>query len=511
MKLQYSTLEENGLEEAAENEVVTSEQFVSIERNVSREGSPTREADKKTNFRGKLLASLAFVLIVVVSGSIALLKTRTSQNQQRSTQEESGNSRRFLWLSDFHLDPFYGTELANVHLEGANCRRKDAPKFGAYGCGSPLALVESVVGEASRIATVDFILYSGDYQRHDVAAATDKPWQLLSEVISTVRGVFERHFPNASAVLVPSVVMGNNDFIPDYFVNVTTQNAYRGDDDSSYVPNEYLAHVAELWEAHLSEQEAKSFSHGGYLCRRLAEGFYLLVLNTVVYSSKAWGPNTGSDPFGQLRWLRRLLLSLRDQGAVAYIHGHIPPILDSYAASPMMKPEFAEALNYLFAEFEDVIAAHLFGHLHSNEMRVLPGVSGSGAPLLVQGSTAPCYSSNPFFSVAEYDARTSRVLDFSTYMVDLRGSTTEPADGPAAARVFPSARRFFGLGEITNAEVRALAARLGRNDSVWERYRDVWYKGLPQPPCEGGCRGRFACLVSDGYSQQALDSCLLAS
>ncbi len=81
----------------------------------------------------------------------------------------AASTGEFVWFSDLHWDPEYGTPKAKKHLAGAPCQNADAPKFGAYGCGSPKALVESSIAEAALASggNPDFILLTGDLLRHD--------------------------------------------------------------------------------------------------------------------------------------------------------------------------------------------------------------------------------------------------------------------------------------------------------------------------------------------------------
>ena len=70
----------------------------------------------------------------------------------------------------------------------------------------------------------EFLLYSGDYQRHSVEKVTDDLWETFENVVVTVRNLFSETFGNGKVHMVPTILMGNNDFIPDYFVNGETQS-----------------------------------------------------------------------------------------------------------------------------------------------------------------------------------------------------------------------------------------------------------------------------------------------
>jgi hypothetical protein len=371
------------------------------------------------------------------------------------------------------------------------------------GCGSPPALVEEVLSRGATLGPLDFILYSGDYQRHDVDQVTDDLWGVLRGILAETRDMMASAFPDASLVMLPSVLMGNNDFIPDYFVNVTSERPWKP--DAGFPPNPYLSKVAQLWEEHLEPEEFGSFSYGGYLVRTLSPRLSLLVLNTVVYSPH--GTTTATDPFGQFAWARLQLQNARATGSVVFVHGHIPPIYDSWGPSPMMKPHFIARFLTLFAEFEDVIAAHLFGHLHSNELRAVPDLPADSPPLIIQASVAPCYNNQPFLTLATYDVAggSQRVTDLSAQYVDLAASDTE--GGARWVPLFDSVLHYLALPSLTNGAVLRLATEMASNDRLWSRYRDAWYKGVPQDSCQAACRATFACLLSDGFAMNNLQRC----
>ena len=85
------------------------------------------------------------------------------------------------------------------------------------------AALEKAAEESSRDGA-EFVLYSGDYQRHSVERVTDDLWGTFESVVVTVRDLFSETFGNGKVHMVPTILMGNNDFIPDYFVNGEPQS-----------------------------------------------------------------------------------------------------------------------------------------------------------------------------------------------------------------------------------------------------------------------------------------------
>ena len=150
----------------------------------------------------------------------------------------------------------------------------------------------------------------------------------------------------------------------------------------------------------------------------MTAGLTLISINTVPYSSKCTpAPSCGgSDPYGQFAWLRLQLDVVRASGRHAYLVGHIPPVLDSYFSvgstpNELWTEAHQQAFYAVVEEYNDVIVAQLFGHLHTNEFRLpLRGARMSSA-ILLHSAVTPVYGNNPTFSVVEYDNVTGALLD----------------------------------------------------------------------------------------------------
>lgn len=126
------------------------------------------------------------------------------------------NIGTFLWVTDAHLDEFYGSSVANVHFAGAPCNRSDAPPYSAFGCGSNFALVNSAISAAANASVdvgfpnPDFILYTGDSVRHE-AQKTNDPNGTVVSAIEYMPPLFAKYFPNIPVIQQPPMEIGNND------------------------------------------------------------------------------------------------------------------------------------------------------------------------------------------------------------------------------------------------------------------------------------------------------------
>jgi len=165
--------------------------------------------------------------------------------------------------------------------------------------------------------------------------------------------------------------------------------------------------------------------------------------------------------------------------------------------------------------YRDVVASELFGHVHSNELRVVDSLPDDAAPMLILGSIAPGYTTNPFFDVVLYDrGETKRPRDLVTYQVDLavhNGTAKSDPDPDIWDRMFASLTSHLGMKALTNAETRLLGERMFADDTTFDAYFNYWYKGLDQPGCgtDGDCRRKEACLLPCGSVNETWQACLV--
>lgn len=165
-------------------------------------------------------------------------------------------------------------------------------------------------------------------------------------------------------------------------------------------------------------------------------------------------------------------------------------------------------------EYHDVIAAQMFAHVHSNELRALPnGLMPDGPPLLVQGSIAPCYTTNPFFTLVLFDRNeTLRPIDLVTYEVDLtvhdQSIAANPDSGGIWTRMFDNLTSYLNVAGLTNRDTQLLSERLVQNNATFEAYFQSWYKGTIQNCTTDTCRRKEACLVACGFDNTSWQDCI---
>ena len=144
----------------------------------------------------------------------------------------------FLWLSDTHYDPYYGTNCAfsSGYYGDVSCNDTDWPS-GQYGCDSPAALVQDALDFAGEVAAQpEFVVVSGDLVRHGVdslfcaeefreggeghddasvikAAHADfhpKAMEKAAEIAGGLVDMIGKAFPKTEVIMA----LGNNDVVP---------------------------------------------------------------------------------------------------------------------------------------------------------------------------------------------------------------------------------------------------------------------------------------------------------
>eukprot|EP00951_Prasinocladus_malaysianus_P009588 scaffold69997_cov29-Prasinocladus_malaysianus.AAC.1 len=80
----------------------------------------------------------------------------------------------------------------------------DATPLGQFGCGAPRALVDAALDKAVSLGPVDFVIYSGDYERHFLDQLQLDPWDVQSNITTTIIDMLTRKFAGAPLVVIPA-------------------------------------------------------------------------------------------------------------------------------------------------------------------------------------------------------------------------------------------------------------------------------------------------------------------
>lgn len=475
---------------------------------------------------------------------------------------------KVLWLSDFHLNPFY-TKLLGPSCKcmsygpywcdeerdwalpwpptGACVQGTNGNPWGQFGCDTPFILAESAIA-AARAACPEpmAVLVTGDYVAHEscqfpVTNPRDESVRIVRELSATVSAAFEH--PEVKHVHHPTqqltATMGNDDFVPDYLIN--GKNATDGRLADAPLPS--LVRLADALSPQLDELQRYSFVRGGGVRYELGK-LVVLSLNTVVYSRTA-AHITGqaaADPFGQFAWLEAQLSAVHKHRGGVIITGHIPPTIDQFSFSMEWLQPYADAYVRIVARHANVVSAQLFGHTHQNMVRAFPAVPdtaaayGDGPALLVSAAVSPIYGNNPTFSVLELKPSSAVLHDLTVHTVQL--SATGPSLEPQWAPLYSARERYAPYDILTSKGLRAFAVALMSDDELFSAYlhdrlsgAPGWDKrpgsgefslgreagelrlasrrhAAPSPAGSDRYRTQMACSVAFGFSEAAFDACV---
>lgn len=429
----------------------------------------------------------------------------------------SNTSRYFLWASDIHLDPYYGTPEQQC---GKSLSVTKSNAFGTMGCDPPFALLESGSAALADLASsvdAEFFMFTGDFVRHN-PQGMPTPASSVKEAISNITGTFNASMPMLHGYSVGA--LGNDDSPRDYKLNITTSQA----------SNPWLEQLANIFATNkqMPLKYLDAYSYGGFFESEIG-GIKVLTLNTLFYSV-FHNPVTyplPEDPFGQFSWLREKLTLAAQQQRAVWIVGHIPPGLETYGYTELWHPQYLTAYLDIVQDpnLGKFVAAQLFGHCHTDEFRLLPNAPDGAGPILLNGALSPIYGNQPSIRLVEYEPSTGRMVSYNVYWSELTEGSQEPAwhFGYNAVTSYKSLRESVkATGALSQSSFEALANVLETGlGSEWDTYV-TWYRtrsandledcGVNPPSkgqdrlCSSACLVSYACGIRI-YSEQDYKTC----
>jgi len=383
----------------------------------------------------------------------------------------TNTSKFFLWLSDVHVDPYYGTSRQQCS-ESVDATKSN--EQGTMGCDPPYALLKSVAAVAANLSAsvgAEFFLFTGDYARHN-AAGMPHPSDNVSSIIYNVTHILGQHLPVLFTSQQMSIgVVGNTDLPTDYAMEISTEEE----------SNHWLTKIADGLFPPLSTINEPEFTYGGYFESEFG-GLTVLTINTVPYSvfHKPPADPLPDDPFSQFQWLRDKLAAAAQEERSVWIVGHIPPGLESYGYTELWHPQYLRAYRSIVqdAVLGRFIAAQLFGHCHTDEFRLLPDAPEGAGPILLTSALSIVYNNNPSIRLVEYEPSSSRLLSYSVYWSEMKGGQELKwqLGYNAVAAYEPLQEAVAATGALSQEAFEGLALRLAQGDGEdWSTYVS-WYK-----------------------------------
>jgi sphingomyelin phosphodiesterase acid-like 3 len=263
------------------------------------------------------------------------------------------------------------------------------------------------------------------------------------QIMKYLSKMLHEYFPDTEII----VSVGNNDVVPDYYLELKEEDTPLGNLSISVDDAGMLGVLFDALsnkntasnKAILTHDDEWTFLRGGYYSRMFHDGnLVLLSLNTVLYANN-FEPESihADDPGKQFLWMKKMMEYSRQRKCQVIIIGHIPPTLGSYRHNQFWRKEYVQTYYNLIEEYDDVVIAQLFGHLHSDEFRIgdislahmnteskIDMIPSLSSPLLLGPSVTPIHGNHPSFRLVTYECvkrdtiyskGTFKLLDYDSY------------------------------------------------------------------------------------------------
>jgi sphingomyelin phosphodiesterase acid-like 3 len=411
-----------------------------------------------------LVPTLAAPLLIAASLPAQTPAPRRASTPATKPAAKAPTTIPALLLSDIHLDPFHDPhKVAQLNTAPASewpailaapdlpTQAKDYDQLQAIcpvrGLDTSYTLWQSSLQAIHRdAAQAKFVTISGDLLAHAfdckykvlVPAGTHADY--LAFVEKTIR----------------TVVAGLRTALPSVPVYVGMGNNDSGCGDYALDPNDdaFLASIAPIVADALApgvktDDPARAtiladFKQGGYFNAPLPASIpntRIVSVDDIYASNKFTTCSKRPDisaAAAQMTWLTAQLDAARAAGQIVWVLGHIPPGVDLYSTArkqpnlcEMGQPDMflsTEKIEDVLAAYPDTVHLALFGHTHSDEMRLLlpetpatpdqPATSAPtpGVPLKITASITAVNGNNPSFTLAQIDPATATLADYTVVM-----------------------------------------------------------------------------------------------
>lgn len=376
--------------------------------------------------RHRLLKIVSALLCIALSASL-FAKTNIKENAQT----------HFIVLTDIHFDPFTTCYKSHERPCAIIKKLQRAPVkewpaiFAAADTQVPVyredtnypLLISSLTAakEAAATAKARFVLILGDFLSHDnrhyykqyaqdktragYQAFVNKTLQFLTEEL-------DRTFPSLDVYTLP----GNNDSDrSDYYV-------------APHGP--FLQTLATHWSGLIKNNDNRTamrqeFPAGGYYAVDILpqKNMRLIMLNSVLFSTKAKGNHLKQAANDELDWLHAELIQAKKNNQRVLIGMHIPEGIDVYSSIHIhlfrliefWQTEFSQRFEAELKQFSADITGIFVGHLHADWFQVQRFDDFHEIPILGTPSISPIFGNNPGFKIYSYSAQSRQIDDFITY------------------------------------------------------------------------------------------------
>lgn len=399
---------------------------------------------------------------------------------------------RALCFSDLHFNPFFDSSLLDA-LSKADYRQWEgvfqgsAQGPGGYGSEADYALFSSLLDNAAaRLPDPDFLIFPGDFLRHDfnatydalIGGGGDRRRGFIDKTTAFIASQIQKRFPSAPTYFS----LGNNDsYCGDY--QIQPQGPFLKN-SAAIFQNSLLAAAPD------SGSFGQTYPQGGYY--RLAppgpRAGWIVSLNTILFSSNyqdACGPGLDHDPAAlQLDWLEAQLALAQSQGRGVWLLLHIPPGVNVYgslhkyldpsgkltAVQMMWRDEYLTRFMDIISRHGAAVRASLAGHTHMDDFRLAP----AGGFVHICPAVSPVFGNNPAYEIISYDRDSFGIRDYQVFYLNLENRGAAWAEEYMFNRAYDRAADAAGLAALHQA-----MARPGRDRDRYIAYYNVSRAGKP--------------------------------
>lgn len=301
--------------------------------------------------------------------SYQLNNEELAQRQQiDEALKEPQPAYRVIHISDTHVDLKYKTGAPAVCEEPLCCQvsstqsnKSDAKAgyWGSYGlCDIPIRTFESALkvlnSTLSESKDIDYIIWTGDVQPHDVWAQSKKS---ANKIYDAVFGLIFRYLPNIT--ILPT--FGNHEMIPVDSFSPSNLLSIAKDDSPVWLYKK----LDSFWSRWLPAKTVDTITKDGFYSASIRKGLKVISLNTnFCHTKNFWLYINSTDPGNQLQWLIHELQISELIHEKVHIIGHIPP-----GADDCMKV-WSKNYNRILRRYSKTITGQFFGHTHTNEFEM---------------------------------------------------------------------------------------------------------------------------------------------
>jgi len=357
----------------------------------------------------------------------------------------SSHTDKFISVADIHFNPFIGCKLSTKPCELISKLRasdyqawdsildREGPKeVSKAGEDTNYPLFKSTLVEIKRVNEKDHVRFAivlGDFLAHEFRMnyvtyshdASSTGYQaFIRKTLQFMSYKLKQALPDID---IYSVVGNNDSYTEDY---------------GSVPHGAFYQETAQTWSKQIHDPANRKhllsdFPAGGYYAVTLSGQSQqrIIILNTVLFSTHAQGPDIDNAAKQELSWLhKQLALAMKQKQHVLLLY-HIPIGIDVYKTVQskfgmiieFWKPEYSKSFENELKNFAPVISAMLPAHIHMDTFQLLAVSQTSILPVNFTPAISPVFFNNPGFKVFYYNSESLKLNNFDTYYFAL--SATE--------------------------------------------------------------------------------------